>query len=125
MAGAYPGDARIMKVCNLLSSKLRLLNRVDRSVEVLTSARTHSVVATREWSYCDVWTVDAGRARHLQRDDLRLPAEWRRSAIGRLPSDVPKPDRGRRDARLAAGARRPEGPRSAEPDLPAAGDPRW
>ena len=49
----YPATLH-MKVCNLLSSKLRLLNQVDRGG--LASARTHSVVATREWSYYDVWT---------------------------------------------------------------------
>jgi hypothetical protein len=44
-----------MRVCNLQSSKLRLWNRVDRGG--LTSDRTHSVVATREWSYFDIWTA--------------------------------------------------------------------
>ena len=53
-AGAFSATLHL-KICNLLSSKLRLLNRVDRSG--ILSDRTHSVVATREWSYCDVWTA--------------------------------------------------------------------
>ena len=52
--GAFSANLHV-KVCNLLSSKLRLLNRVNRAG--ILSDRTQTVVATREWSYYDVWTT--------------------------------------------------------------------